>query len=94
MLPVGTSDSAQRPGVRRYPFMIVPLAPPTIPIPPDGVYIESLVYALEPFTAEQVLADFCKDNGLDSARYACKAIVFAKDLKAGKGWLFARSRGG
>ena len=94
MLPVGTSDSGQRPGVRRYPFMIVPLDPPTIPIPPDGVYIESLVFALHPYSTEQVLADFCKDNGLDSARFACKAIVFAKDLKTGKGWLFARSRGG
>ena len=94
MLPVGTSDSAQRPGVRRYPFMIVPLDPPTIPIPPNGVYIESLVFALHPYATEQVLADFCKDNGLDSAKYACKAIVFASDMKAGKGWLFARSHGG
>ena len=94
MLPVGTSDSAQRPGMRRFPFMIVPLDPPTIPIPSDGVYIESLVFALEPFTVEQVLADYCKDNGLDSAKYACKAIVFASDMKAGKGWLFARSSGG
>lgn len=56
--------------------------------------MESLVFALEPFTVEQVLADYCKDNGLDSAKYACKAIVFASDMKAGKGWLFARSHGG
>ena len=56
--------------------------------------MESLVFALEPFTVEQVLADYCKDNGLQPDKYACKAVVFAKDLKAGKGWLFARSHGG
>lgn len=94
MIPLGTSDSGQVRGVRRFPYMISSLDPPTIPIPPDGVYIESLVFALHPYATEQVLADFCKDNCLDSARYACKAIVFAKDLKTGKGWLFARSRGG
>lgn len=94
MLPIGTSDSGQARGVRRYPYVIVPIDPPNPPLPEGAMFLESLVFALEPFTVEQVLADYCKDNGLDSAKYACKAIVFVSDVKAGKGWLFARSHGG
>ena len=94
MIPLGTSDSGQRRGVRRYPYVIVPLDPPNPPLPDGAMFLESLVFALAPYSVEQVLADFCKDNGLDSAKYACKAIVFASDMKAGKGWLFARSSGG
>ena len=94
MLPVGTSDSGQARGGRRYPFVIVPLDPPNPPLPDGAMFLESLVFALAPYSVEQVLADFCKDNGLKPDKYVCRAVVFASDMKAGKGWLFARSHGG
>ena len=56
--------------------------------------MESLVFALEPYSPEKVLSDYCQTNGLDPAKYACRAVVFSEDLRKGKGWLFARSRGG
>ena len=93
MIPIGTSDSGQRPGARRYPFVIMPVAPPTFPIPEGATYMEALVFALEPYPPEKVLADYCKDNGLQPDKYACKAVVFSGDLRKSKGWLFARSHG-
>ena len=94
MLPVGTSDSAQRPGVRRYPYVVVPIASPDPQLPEEAIYMESLVFALEPYSPEKVLSDFCQTNGLDPTKYACRAVVFSEDLRKGKGWLFARSHGG
>ena len=61
---------------------------------PEGVtYMEALVFALEPYSPEKVLSDYCQTNGLDPTKYACRAVVFSEDLRKGKGWLFARSRG-
>ena len=55
--------------------------------------MEALVFALEPYPPEKVLADYCKANGLQPDKYACRAVVFSEDLRKGKGWLFARNRG-
>ena len=94
MIPLGTSDSGQRRGVRRYPYVIVPLDPPTTPIPDDAMYMEALVFALDQYPPEKVLSDYCQTNGLDLTKYVCRAVVFSEDLRKGKGGLFARSHGG
>jgi hypothetical protein len=93
MIPVGTSDSCQRPGVRRYPFIIVPIAPPSFPIPEGATYMEALVFALEPYPPEKVLADYCEGRGRDAEKFRCHAVIFEGDIREGKGRLFVRKEG-
>lgn len=88
VFPVGTSDSGQELKVRRHPYVIVPVDPPASPIPDGAMYLEGLVFSLKPYPAEKVLGDYCKFKGLDSGKFKCHPVVFAKDLRReGKGAL-------
>ena len=93
MLPVGTSDSGQARGVRRYPFVIVPIDAPTIPTPDGTMYMEALVFAPEPYPVEKVLSDYCARKELNPDKFRCSAVVFAKDQREGKGTLRIRRDG-
>ena len=81
MYPIGTPDAEKKSGVRRYPYIIVPLDPPTTPIPADAIYLETLVFALEPYPVEKVLSDYCKIKKLDVEKFRCHSVVFAKDMR-------------
>lgn len=94
MIPVGTSDSGQRQGVRRYPYIITPIASPHPPMPAGAVLLEALVFSREPYPPKRVLADYCAGKGLEAENFRCHAAVFASDLTAGKGWFFMRHRTG
>ena len=93
MFPTGTSDSEQGPKARRFPYLIVPLDPPTTPISGGAMYMEALVFALEPYPPEKILADYCEAKGLDAERFNCHPVTFAKDLREGKGTLSIRRDG-
>lgn len=83
-----TQDAGKKPKVRRYPYIIVPLEPPSSPIPDGALYMETLVFSLHQYPASKVLDDYCKAKGLDSSKFVCHPVVFAKDLKRnGKGTL-------
>ena len=94
VFPVGTSDSGQKPKVRRYPYIILPLHIPKEGIPEGSFIMESLVFSLIQHPPEKVLADYCKFKGLDSSKFVCHPVVFAKDLRReGKGTLCIRRDG-
>lgn len=93
MIPVGTSDSGQARGVRRYPYIIVPVDPPSFPIPEGATYMEALVFSLEPHPPEKVLADYCGARKLNAEKFKCHPVVFAKDQREGKGTLCIRRDG-
>lgn len=75
------SDQGKSSKVRRFPYIIVPLDPPTTPIPADAIYLETLVFALEPYPVEKVLSDYCKIKKLDVEKFRCHSVVFAKDMR-------------
>ena len=79
--------------MRRFPYLIAPVDPPKHPIPAGATHMEALVFSLHPHPPEKVLIDYCIPMGLDPARFTCKAVVFSKDMRAGKGWLFVRKEG-
>ena len=94
MIPVGTSNSAQKSKVRRYPYIIVPVDPPSHPIPEGTTYMQALVFSLRRLPPDEILSGFCRTMGLDSARYTCTAVVFDRDLaREGKGRLSVRRDG-
>ena len=89
-----TQDAGKKPKVRRYPYIIVPLEPPSSPIPDGALYMETLVFSLSPYPASKVLADYCQVKKLDADKYRCYPVVFAKDLRReGKGTLCIRRDG-
>lgn len=91
MFPVGTSDSGQMRGVRRYPYIIVPLDSPSISIPGGAIYMEAIVFSLIQHPPEKVLADYCEAKGLAADKFECHPVVFTKDLiLTGKGTLCIR----
>lgn len=81
VFPVGTSDSGQKPKVRRYPYIIRPIDLPKCEIPEGSLFMESLVFSLIQHPPEKVLADYCKFKKLDSKKFRCHPVVFAKDLR-------------
>lgn len=86
MFPLGTSDSGQRPKVRRFVFIIAPRALPSRTVPDGAIFMESLVFALEPYPVDKVLSDYCNFNGLDSSKFVCHSVVFATGMRReGKG---------
>lgn len=93
MIPVGTSASGQRRGVRRCPYIIISIDVPTTPIPDDAMYMEALVFALVPHPPQKVLADYCAQTELCPERFNCSPVVFAKDQREGKGTLRIRRDG-
>lgn len=93
MIPDGTSDSGQRRGVRRYPFIIIPIDVPTIPTPDGAMYMEALVFALEPYPVEKVLSDYCARKELNPDKFKCSAVVFTGDSREGKGTLRIQREG-
>ena len=94
MYPIKPPGHGQARKVRRYPYIIVPLGPPSSPIPVGAIFLETLVFALEPYPVEKVLFDYCKIKGLDSSKFVCHPVVFAKDLRReGKGTLCIRRDG-
>ena len=94
VFPVGTSDSGQKPKVRRYPYIILPLDMPKEGIPNGSMYMEAIVFSLSPYPASKVLADYCQVKKLDADKYRCYPVVFAKGLRReGKGTLSIRRDG-
>ena len=86
MFPLGTSDSGQRPKVRRFLYIVLPLETPSSPGPEGAMYMEALVFAMEPYPVEKVLSDYCIFNGLDSSKFVCHPVVFATGMRReGKG---------
>ena len=81
VFPVGTSDSERKPKVRRFPYIILPLDMPKEGIPEGSLYMETLVFSLSPYPAEKVLTDYCGTKGLDSSKFRCHPVVFAKDMR-------------
>ena len=81
VFPVGTSDSGQKPKVRRYPYIILPLHIPKEGIPEGSFIMESLVFSLIQHPPEKVLADYCKFKKLDSSKFVCRPVVFARDMR-------------
>ena len=89
-----TQDAGKKPKVRRYPYIIVPLEPPSSPIPDGALYMETLVFSLHQYPASKVLDDYCGTKGLDVSKFKCHPVVFAKDLgREGKGTLCIRRDG-
>jgi hypothetical protein len=93
MYPVEPLKPNERPKIRRYPYVIVPVDPPKCEIPEGHLYMESLVFSLIQHPAEKVLADYCKFKKLDSSKFVCRPITFAKDLRKGKGALCIQQDG-
>ena len=94
MYPIEASGQEKPSKVRRYPFIILPLDMPKDGIPEGSFYMESLVFSLSPYPPAKVLADYCKFKGLDSSKFVCHPVVFAKDLRReGKGTLCIRRDG-
>lgn len=81
VFPVGTSDSGQKPKVRRYPYIILPLDMPKEGIPEGSFFMESLVFSLSPYPPAKVLADYCKFKGLDVGKFKCHPVIFAKNMR-------------
>lgn len=81
VFPVGTSDSGQKPKVRRYPYIILPLDMPKEGIPEGSFFMESLVFSLIQHPPRKVLADYCKFKGLDSSKFVCHPVVFGKNMR-------------
>lgn len=81
MYPIGESGVDKRPKVRRYPFVIQPLDMPKEGIPEGSLYMESLVFSLIQHPPEKVLADYCKFKKLDSSKFVCHPVVFARDMR-------------
>ena len=67
--------------MRRYPYLILPLVMPKEGIPEGSLFMESLVFSLTRHPPEKVLADYCKFKGLDSSKFVCHPVVFAKDMR-------------
>lgn len=86
MFPLGTSDSGQRPKVRRFLYIVLPLEPPSSPVFEGAMHMEALVFSPIQKPPEKVLDDYCKFNGLDSSKFVCHPVVFAKGIRRdGKG---------
>ena len=81
MFPIGPPGQGKPGKVRRYPYLIVPIEPPKDGIPDGAIFMETLVFSLSPYPAEKVLADYCGTKGLDSSKFRCHPVVFAKDMR-------------
>lgn len=81
MFPLGTSDSGQRPKVRRFLYIVLPLETPSSPVPEGAMHMEALVFSLIQNPPEKVLADYCKFTGLDPSKFCCHPVVFAKGIR-------------
>ena len=81
MYPIEASGQEKPSKVRRYPFIILPLHMPQEGIPEGSFYIESLVFSLSPYHSARVLADYCKFKKLDSSKFVCHPVVFAKNMR-------------
>ena len=81
MYPIEASGQEKPSKVRRYPFIILPLHMPQEGIPEGSFYIESLVFSLSPYHSARVLADYCKFKKLDSSKFVCHPVVFARDMR-------------
>ncbi len=79
--------------MRRYPYIIIPIDVPTTPISEEAMYMEALVFALDPHPPQKVLADYCARKELCPERFNCSPVVFAKDQREGKGTLRIRRYG-
>ena len=93
MFPLGTSDSTQWPKVRRFLYIVLPLEPPSRPVPEGAMHMEALVFSLIQNPPEKVLADYCAQTELCPERFNCSPVVFAKDQREGKGTLRIRRDG-
>lgn len=81
VFPVGPPGQGKPSKVRRFPYIILPLDTPKDGIPEGSLFMESLVFSLIRHPPEKVLADYCKFNGLDSSKFVCSPVVFAKDIR-------------
>ena len=94
MFPVGEPRVGKGPRVRRFPYIIMHIAQPKHPIPDDEMYMESLVFSLEPYPASKVLADYCKVKKMEASKFHCHPVVFSKDMRReGAGTLCIRRDG-
>ena len=81
MFPIGPPSQGKPSKVRKFPFVILPLDTPKESIPEGSLYMESLVFSLIQHPPERVLSDYCKFKGLDSSKFVCHPVVFAKDMR-------------
>ena len=81
MYPIEASGQEKPSKVRRYPFIILPLDMPKDGIPEGSFFMESLVFSLIQHPPEKVLADYCKFKKLDSSKFVCHPVVFARDMR-------------
>ena len=81
MYPVEPPGQGKASKVRRYPYIILPVDPPKCELPEGSLYMESLVFSLIQHPPERVLFDYCKFKKLDSSKFVCRPVVFAKDIR-------------
>ena len=94
MYPIGESSVDKGPKVRRYPYIILAVDPPKCELPEGSLYMEAIVFSLSPYPASKVLADYCEVKKLNTDKYHCHPVVFAKDLRReGTGTLCIRREG-
>ena len=93
MYPIEPPGHGKIPIGKRHPYIIIPVAPSSSPVPEGAMLMEAIVFSLSPYSGSKVLADYCAHKGLDADKYRCHPVVFVKDLKAGKGTISIHQNG-